>query len=114
MEMVGRYVAGIEAIDGLKMHAKPDLTIINFGSDEVDIFRVAEVMAESGWVPGMTQRPKGLNAMLSMLHAQRGKTIWRTLQKLLRRHACLTRNRLFPRHIETWPIRPLVDMCGAR
>ncbi len=51
MEMVDGYVAGIEAIDGLKMHAKPDLTIINFGSDEVDIFRVAEVMAESGWVP---------------------------------------------------------------
>ena len=69
MEMVGGYVAGIEAIDGLKMHAKPDLTIINFGSDEVDIFRVAEVMVESEWVPGMTQRPKGLNAMLSMLHA---------------------------------------------
>ena len=69
MEMVDGYVAGIEAIDGLKMHAKPDLTIINFGSDEVDIFRVAEVMAESEWVPGMTQRPKGLHAMLSMLHA---------------------------------------------
>ena len=49
MEMVDGYVAGIEAIDGLKMHAKPDLTIINFGSDEVDIFRVAEVMAESEW-----------------------------------------------------------------
>ena len=39
MEMVGGYVAGIEAIDGLKMPAKPDLTIINFGSDEVDIPR---------------------------------------------------------------------------
>ena len=38
-----------EAIDGLKMHAKPDLTIINFGSDEVDIFRVAEFMAN--WCP---------------------------------------------------------------
>ena len=114
MEMVGGYVAGIEAIDGLKMHAKPDLTIINFGSDEVDIFRVAEVMVESEWVPGMTQRPKGLNAMLSMLHAPAREDYLADLQKLLRRHACLTRNRLFPRHIETRPIRPLVDMCGAR
>ena len=69
METVDGYVAGIEAIDGLKMHAKPNFTIINFGSDEVDIFRVAEVMAESERVPGMTQRPKGLQAMLSMLHA---------------------------------------------
>ena len=67
--MVDGYVAGIEAIDGLKMHANPDLTIINFGSDEVEIFLVAEVMAESEWVLGMTQRPKRPHAMLSMLHA---------------------------------------------
>lgn len=69
MAMVDDYVAGIEAIPGLKMHAQPDLTIINFGADAVDIFRVAEQMAEAGWVPGLTQRPKGMHAMLSMLHA---------------------------------------------
>lgn len=69
MEMVDGYVAGIEAIPGLRMHVKPDLTIINFGSDEIDIFSVAEKMAESDWVPGLTQRPKGMHAMLSMLHA---------------------------------------------
>ena len=69
MEMVDGYVAGIEAIPGLQMHVKPDLTIINFGSDEIDIFSVAEKMAESDWVPGLTQRPKGMHAMLSMLHA---------------------------------------------
>jgi len=69
MEMVDGYVAGIEAIPDLRMHAKPDLTIINFGSDKVDIFSVAEQMAGSDWVPGLTQRPKGMHAMLSMLHA---------------------------------------------
>lgn len=69
METVDGYMAGIAAIGGLKMHVKPNLTIFNFGSDGVDIFRVAEVMAESEWVPGMAQRPKGLHAMLSMLHA---------------------------------------------
>lgn len=69
MEMTDAYVAGIEAIPGLKMHAKPDLSIINFGSDDVDIFRVAEHMAAAGWVPGLTQRPMGMHAMLSMLHA---------------------------------------------
>ena len=69
MAMVDAYVAGIEAIPGLKMHARPDLTIVNFGADELDIFRVAEVMAQSDWVPGLTRRPKGMHAMLSMLHA---------------------------------------------
>lgn len=79
MEMVDGYVAGIEAIPDLRMHAKPDLTIINFGSDEVDIFSVAEQMAGSDWVPGLTQRPKGMHAMLSMLHAPIRETYLRDL-----------------------------------
>lgn len=69
MAMVDAYVAGIEAIPGLRLHARPDLTIVNFGSDAVDIFRVAERMAERDWVPGLTRRPQGMHAMLSMLHA---------------------------------------------
>ena len=79
MEMVDGYVAGIEAIPDLRMHAKPDLTIINFGSDKVDIFSVAEQMAGSDWVPGLTQRPKGMHAMLSMLHARTRETYLRDL-----------------------------------
>jgi glutamate/tyrosine decarboxylase-like PLP-dependent enzyme len=81
MEMVDGYVAGIEAISGLRMHVKPDLTIINFGSDEIDIFSVAEKMAESGWVPGLTQRPEGMHAMLSMLHAPARETYLRDLAR---------------------------------
>ena len=79
MAMVDGYVAGIEAIPGLRMHAKPDLTIINFGSDEIDIFSVAKQMAGSDWVPGLTQRPKGMHAMLSMLHAPARETYLRDL-----------------------------------
>ena len=69
MAMVDAHVLVIEALPGLKMHARPDLTIINFGSYEVDIFRVAELMAERDWGPGLTQRPRGMHAMMSMLHA---------------------------------------------
>ena len=63
------YADGIRAIPGLKLHAEPDLTIISFGSDDVDIFSVAEGMAVKGWLPGLTQQPKGMHLMLSMLHA---------------------------------------------
>ena len=59
MAMVDAYVAGNGVKPGLKMHAKPDLTIINFGSYEVDIFRVAEWMAERDWVLGLPQRTCG-------------------------------------------------------
>ncbi len=66
--MIDRYVAGIEALPELQMIARPDLSIINFGSEKVDIFLVAETMAAQGWLPGLTRRPKGMHAMMSLLH----------------------------------------------
>ena len=68
-EMTDQYVAGIEAIDGLYMVARPDATIINFASHDFDIFAVAERLDEiGGWLPGLTQNPKGMHAMMSMFH----------------------------------------------
>ncbi|KGF69049.1 hypothetical protein LL06_13020 [Hoeflea sp. BAL378] len=66
--MVDAYVADIEAIDELRMVAAPDLTIINFTSDTVDMALVADEMKALGWLPGMTRSPQGLHAMLSMFH----------------------------------------------
>lgn len=66
--MTDAYVEGICAIDGLKMHSIPDLTLINFGSDVFDIYLVAEQMTARGWLAGLTSRPKGMHAMMSMLH----------------------------------------------
>jgi sphinganine-1-phosphate aldolase len=67
-EMTDRYVLGIEAIEGFHMLAKPDATIINFGSSDYDIFAVAEKLSEHGWLPGLTKDPKGMHAMMSMFH----------------------------------------------
>jgi glutamate/tyrosine decarboxylase-like PLP-dependent enzyme len=66
--MTDAYVAGIKAIEGLHLWAEPDLSIINFGADDFDIFQVAEAMEARGWLPGLTQKPKGMHAMLSMFH----------------------------------------------
>ena len=66
--MADAYVAGIKAVDGLHLWAEPDLTIINFGAHDFDIFKVAEGMDARGWLPGLTQNPKGMHAMLSMFH----------------------------------------------
>ena len=65
--MVDAYTAGIEDL-GLRLIARPDLSIVNYTADDVDIFQVAEVMADAGWLPGLTRRPKGMHAMLSLLH----------------------------------------------
>jgi glutamate/tyrosine decarboxylase-like PLP-dependent enzyme len=68
MDFVDAYQAGIRATEGLKIHGAPDLSIVSFGSDELDIFRVAELMGEKGWLPGLTQKPKGIHRMMSMFH----------------------------------------------
>jgi sphinganine-1-phosphate aldolase len=68
MDFVDRYQDDIRATDGLKILGAPDLSIVAFGSDVFDIFRVAEVMSEKGWLAGLTQKPKGIHRMMSMFH----------------------------------------------
>ncbi len=66
-EMTDAYVAGVEAL-GFRMIARPDFSIINYTVDDVDVFAVAEEMSARGWLPGLTRAPKGLHAMMSLLH----------------------------------------------
>lgn len=68
MAMMARYRDGLARIPGIRIHGDPHLTLLSFGSDRVDIFAVAERLAERGWVPGLTQRPRGIHRMMSMLH----------------------------------------------
>ncbi|MDA8049732.1 MAG: aspartate aminotransferase family protein [Rhodospirillales bacterium] len=62
------YVAGIEAIPGMRVFGRPELTIIAFGAEALDMAAVAEDMAARGWVPGLVRRPPGLHIMASLLH----------------------------------------------
>ena len=68
MRFIDAYKDGIRATPGLHIHGAPDLSIVAYGSDEFDIFRVAEVMGAKGWLPGLVQRPKGIHRMMSMFH----------------------------------------------
>ena len=69
MSFIDAYKAGISEIGGLKIHGQPHLSIVAYGSDEFDVFRVAEIMAAKGWLPGLVQKPKGIHRMMSMIHA---------------------------------------------
>lgn len=62
------YRAGVDGIAGLRVLGQPPLSIVSVGSDDVDIFRVAEHMQQKNWVPGLLQKPKALHRMMSMLH----------------------------------------------
>lgn len=67
-KMTDAYVADIENIPGMKMWAKPDLSLINFGSETHDMTRVAAAMTDRGWLTTLTRRPVGLHIMMSLLH----------------------------------------------
>jgi glutamate/tyrosine decarboxylase-like PLP-dependent enzyme len=68
-ETVDAYVVDISGLEELTFWAKPDLSIINFGSESVDINSVAQEMGGFGWLPALTRRPEGMHVMLSLFHA---------------------------------------------
>lgn len=66
--MTHAYVEAIEAIEGLHCLTKPDLSIVNFGARDLDIFAVAEEMTRLGWLVGLTNAPRGMHMMMSLQH----------------------------------------------
>jgi len=60
--------AGIDAMDKLQVLGDPKLSIVAIGAEEIDVFRVAQIMQQKGWVPGLLREPKALHRMMSMLH----------------------------------------------
>ncbi len=67
--VVDEYVKGVSTIEGIEFWARPDVTILNFGSNDFDIYAVADGMRARGWVPGLTTTPRGMHTMLAMHHA---------------------------------------------
>ena len=48
----------------------PQLGIIAFTRDDVDVFAVYRQMYKRGWVAALTTKPRALHLMLSPFHAQ--------------------------------------------
>jgi len=68
LAMRDAYVAGIEAIPGMQVFGKPDLSILAFGAPDKDADSIAAGMSARSWVPGMVRTPPGLHMMMSLLH----------------------------------------------
>ncbi|MCC6720104.1 MAG: aspartate aminotransferase family protein [Acetobacteraceae bacterium] len=68
LAMRDAYVAGIEAIPGMRVFGKPDLSILAFGHPGRDADSIAAGMSARGWIPGMVRTPPGLHLMMSLLH----------------------------------------------
>jgi len=66
--MTDAYIADITGIEGMEFWAKPDMTLINFGSRQHDMMKVAAAMMQKDWLVSMTRRPVGIHLMMSLLH----------------------------------------------
>ena len=68
LTMRDAFIAGLSAIPGMNIRGTPELAIIAFGCDDIDMGQVATLMGERGWIPGMVRRPVSLHLMLSLHH----------------------------------------------
>ena len=59
---------GITAIEGLKVFGQPELGIIAFGSDDFDIFAVADGLDDLGWVTNRGTEPSSIHLLLTPNH----------------------------------------------
>jgi hypothetical protein len=50
------------------IRGEPALANIAFGCDDIDMGKVATLMAERGWLPGQLKAPRSLHLMLSLHH----------------------------------------------
>jgi sphinganine-1-phosphate aldolase len=66
LDATTRLRSGITAIDGLRIHFDPDLSLFEFGSDTVDMNAVCDVMDGRGW--NLDRQPGGLHMMVSPGH----------------------------------------------
>ena len=65
---VQSYRSGLGDIADLHVLDDPKLLNVAVADNAFDVFRVAELLHEDGWVQGLLQEPKALHRMVSMLH----------------------------------------------
>lgn len=70
MVMRDKYIAGVNAISGLRVRGEPHLLIISYSSEDpnVDIMAVVDEMANRGWYVGRQAKPPGIMIGLSIPH----------------------------------------------
>ncbi|KAL9225547.1 hypothetical protein vseg_001456 [Gypsophila vaccaria] len=68
MEVSKKIQEGIKAIPELFIVGKPDMTIVAFGSEVLDIFEVNDMMSSKGWHLNALQRPNSLHICATLQH----------------------------------------------
>ncbi|CAM6085397.1 unnamed protein product [Calypogeia fissa] len=61
---------GITLIPGLYVLGKPEMTVVAFGSNEVDVYKVNDVMTSRGWSLNALQRPASIHICVTLQHVE--------------------------------------------
>lgn len=69
MEASKRIERGVQEIPELFVIGRPDMTIVAFGSEIVDIFEVNDIMSSKGWHLNALQRPNSIHICVTLQHA---------------------------------------------
>ena len=70
LDLKKRFIAGINATDGLEVWAEPHAHHVTFGSQEFDVFAVDEAMKDRGWEVGRVGEPDAMLLFLNVEHAR--------------------------------------------
>ena len=81
LTMRDAYITDLRTIPGMMVRGTPELAIIAFGCDDIDMGKVATLMSERGWVPGMVRAPSSLHMMMSLHHAEARVTYVRDVRE---------------------------------
>jgi glutamate/tyrosine decarboxylase-like PLP-dependent enzyme len=68
MEATEAIIEGINAIPELYVLGEPDMSVLAFTSDVVDIYAVTEALEQEGWHPDRQQLPPALHLMVTPAH----------------------------------------------
>ncbi|EEF47441.1 sphingosine-1-phosphate lyase [Ricinus communis] len=69
MEVTKKIQKGIEEMPELFVIGRPDMTIVAFGSNVLDIFEVNDILSSKGWHLNALQRPNSLHICVTLQHA---------------------------------------------
>ncbi|KAL3500995.1 hypothetical protein ACH5RR_035444 [Cinchona calisaya] len=70
MEASKKIQKGTQEIPELFIIGRPDMTIVAFGSDVLDIFEVNDIMSSKGWHLNALQRPNSIHICLTLQHVR--------------------------------------------
>tara|TARA_R110002096_G_scaffold143328_5_gene299419 strand:- start:71372 stop:72820 length:1449 start_codon:yes stop_codon:yes gene_type:complete len=68
METTERLRAGIVAVPELHLVAEPEMTLIAFKSDEIDVYELADELNNKGWHFERQQNPPSLHLTVNFIH----------------------------------------------